>query len=411
MTVKKSETKPVKSVKGVSKSSRPVVRNAKRTIKKPKVVAKRPEMASRGMFIDFVPNRANSPMNVANGPFTSEELRAKKAKTLPARRPTPDRPIDRPPIPRPPRPPRSRVPVKRPVRITTGNMPQMDAPSAKVVRRTTVITTDSMPNINPARSITRSGAVTMPAAPGSLDRNIGDDGFFKDSSPLMSDDDLAVALAGFADDPEDISEVSSPLTDNLSREAAAFAEEIDALDDIDEIERLDNKDDDKDITIAEAIKSYKEQETDDFVSEPKPLFEDEETTQKPAKNRAYRTLYNSVDGKSPFLSSVSVEKRPLSGTAPATEVVIKGGEIVGGRLAEDAKTVTMAQPKEHRVVKLVRPKNVYTKKSTEPQVAKPQETIIIETPDKGHNVGLVIAIALTVLLGAGVGALIYLIFF
>ena len=117
---------------------------------------------------------------------------------------------------------------------------------------------------------------------------------------------------------------------------------------------------------------------------------------------------------------VTVEKRPLSGAAPATEVVISGGEVVGGRLAKQAE----AAQKEKKPIKLVRKnspeyrpihsKNVYAKRSEEnAEVVKnePNSTIVITPEEKGHNIGLIIAILLTILLGAGVGALIYLIFF
>lgn len=402
-------------------------------------VAKKP-VVNRGMFIDFAPGH-KSRVEELNNKLSQQ----KSPDELPTRRPTPDRPIDRPVVPRPPR---SKVPIKRKVGITSGNMPHIQGP-AKVVKQTTVIaTTDNMPEIGQSKRslrvaprrptpITRSGAVVMPSAPsagytGHKNSNIGEDGFFKDSSPLMSDADLAIALAGFADDSE---EETSPLTDNLSREAAEFAEEIDALDEVEDVEEIsgisdelsrdisDNLDTDvkKDnLTVADAMKNLKEkeqeEEIEDFVTEPKALFGEEEQDE-PKKNTIFRSLY---DGKSPFLTSVTVEKRPLSGAAPATEVVISGGEVVGGRLAKQAE----AAQKEKKPIKLVRKnspeyrpihsKNVYAKRSEEnAEVVKnePNSTIVITPEEKGHNIGLIIAILLTILLGAGVGALIYLIFF
>ena len=437
MTEKKKPTSAKKPA--VKKSAKAPAE--KPTAEKPveKSTAKKP-VVNRGMFIDFAPGHSQAHIDELNNRLSQQ----KTPDELPSRRPTPDRPIDRPAVPRPPR---SKVPIKRKVGITTGNMPHIQGPT-KVVKQTTVIaTTDNMPEISESKRhlrvaprrptpITRSGAVVMPSAPSAgytghkKSSNIDDNGFFKDSSPLMSDADLAIALAGFADDPEE----TSPLTDNLSKEAAEFAEEIDALDEVEDIEEVsddiseeltrdisDNLNTDvktDNLTVADAMKSLKEkeqeEETEDFVSEPKPLF-DEEKQEKPKKNIIFRSLY---DGKSPFLSSVTVEKRPLSGTASATEVVISGGEIVGGRLAKQAEAIQ----KEHKPVKLVRKespeyrpirtKNIYAKREEAPaEHTKPRDTIVITPEENNHNTGLIIAILLTIILGAGVGALVYLIFF
>ncbi|MBQ8984913.1 hypothetical protein IJ098_03630 [Candidatus Saccharibacteria bacterium] len=422
---------PVK--KSISKSAHAKSASVEATSAKSASVEK-PPVASRGMFIDFAPGRSRARVSALNEKISKQ----KSPDELPARRPTPDRPIDRPPVPRPPR---SRVPVKRKVGITTGNMPQMETPTRVIERTTIVATTDNMPEISESRRnlrvaprrptpITRSGAVVMPSAPsagytGSRRRSdeddrhrnssIGEDGFFKDSSPLMSDADLAIALAGFADDSEDD---VAPLTDNLSREATEFAEEIDALTVADALEDLEEK--------------AQEKEMEDFVSEPKTLFDatekdaqsedaDDSTARTSKKNTIYRSLYDRE--KSPFLASVTVEKRPLSGATPATEVMISGGEIVGGRLAKQAEVAQKekkplkfvrstkdGQSPEYRPVRAT--KNVYAKRREAAEASeKSHDTIIITPEEKGRNVGLVIAILLTIVLGAGVGALVYLIFF
>lgn len=443
----KNPTTKAKSASAKSASSKPASsKSAAKSTPVKSAPAEKPPVKSRGMFIDFAPGRARARVDALNEQLSKQ----KSPDELPARRPTPDRPIDRPPVPRPPR---SRVPVKRKVGITSGNMPHMETPT-RVVKQTTIVTTaDNMPEIGESRRnlrvaprrptpITRSGAVVMPSAPGAgytgshrnsdkddarRSSNIGEDGFFKDSSPLMSDADLAIALAGFADDSEDD---VAPLTDNLSREAAEFAEEIDALTVADALEDLEEKE--------------QEKEMEDFVSEPKTLFdgsdsEDADSAETDAtasdatasgaaaksssskKNTIYRSLYDRE--KSPFLASVTVEKRPLSGAAPATEVMISGGEIVGGRLAKQAevaqkekkplkfvRSARSGQSPEYRPVRAT--KNVYAKRHEAPESSeKPHDTIIITPEDKSRNIGLVIAILLTIILGAGVGALVYLIFF
>ena len=425
------------------KSKKPEKKSVSKSTHAKSASVEKPPVKNRGMFIDFAPGRSRARVDELNHRLSQQ----KPLDELPARRPTPDRPIDRPPVPRPPR---SRVPVKRKVGITTGNMPHMEAPTHVVKQTTIVATTDNMPEISESRRnlrvaprrptpITRSGAVVMPSAPSAgytgsrrhsdedddrvrRDSNIGEDGFFKDSSPLMSDTDLAIALAGFADDSEDD---TAPLTDNLSREAAEFAEEIDALTVADALEDLEEKE--------------QEKEMEDFVSEPKALFDNpdsESNTTKPVtesdvaertssssskKNTIYRSLYDGE--KSPFLASVTVEKRPLSGAAPATEVMISGGEIVGGRLAKQAEAAQKdkkplkfvrssknGQSSEYRPVRTT--KNIYTKRRETAEASEQShDTIIITPEEKGRNVGLVIAILLTIILGAGVGALVYLLFF
>ena len=84
-----------------------------------------------------------------------------------------------------------------------------------------------------------------------------------DYSP-MDDSDLAAVLAGFADDTAEITPVR---TEHVSREAADFAEEIEALDE------LSSGDGNK---IDRELSKALELETNDFVNEPKPLFTDPE---------------------------------------------------------------------------------------------------------------------------------------
>lgn len=369
----------------------------------------KPVMASRGRFIDFAPNRAKRPLNASES-----EMARKKAEFRPEPRPVV------------PRPPRSKVPVKRPVRVTTtfaahSNMPQMETPTG-VVERTTVITTadGAMPDLSPAQErpvrrrrfptrVTHSGAVTMPSVPGvnrgadrggnrgtkEVDARIDTmlDSYLDDDAPLMSDDDLKTVLAGFADDTD---EYGSNLTDDLSPEAADFAEEIDALD--------------SSLTVGDAIAALEEEEAEDFVKEPKALFDDTEdgdepgeaTTEAPVKRERYQALYTSVDGKSPFLTSVSVEKRPLSGGSATTVEAVSVG-AAEKRPSSERPARAPEAPARH--------KNVYEKRSSKPE-ARAHETVVVTTPvTDSKSVGLVIAIVLTVLLGAGVGALVYLIFF
>lgn len=191
-----------------------------------------------------------------------------------------------------------------------------------------------------------------------------------DLEPLMEDEDLAIALAGFVDEPEE------DMAEDFNQTASEFEEEIDALDELDEIDQ----------EIEEALRD----EAHDFISEPKPLFEEaEEQSKKPDSPDANRY---SLGGRSPFLTSVSVEKRPLSAYVPDSNINrLKPAPTtpVKNSYKEKVKTLLADSPKDSS-----------------------HQTMIISVPTKSeHNSALTIAIILTVLLGALAGGLIYLIFF
>lgn len=181
-----------------------------------------------------------------------------------------------------------------------------------------------------------------------------------DDEPLMDDDELSLALAGFADGDESLG-----LTDNLSREASDLEDELNALDELDDIS------DDLEAEIA------------DFVEEPKPIFENKKDA--PDANRF------SLGGRSPFLASVKVEKRPLSGAIPEEEI-------------EPVK-------KETPLKNTYRAKIKQVLKSDDKAVVR-RETTIVSTPEtRSNGIALAFAIILTIILGALIGAVVYLVFF
>ena len=186
-----------------------------------------------------------------------------------------------------------------------------------------------------------------------------------------SDDDLSLALAGFADDDD---EEMPSLTDNRSREANDFEDEIKALDELDDIDKIS---DDLEAEIA------------DFVDEPKPMFEKIKKPDAPDANGF------SLGGRSPFLTSVKVEKRPLSGIVPDEVKPIKKEANVPLKNAYRAKI-----------------KQVLKSDKTDDKKVLHRETTIVSTPQShAHNISLAIAILLTIILGGLIGAVVYLIFF
>lgn len=194
----------------------------------------------------------------------------------------------------------------------------------------------------------------------------------KDLEPLMKDEDLAIALAGFVDD-----DVDDHSPEENAEASSEFEEEIDALDELDEIDQ----------EIEEALRD----EAHDFVSEPKPLFKDEDESQ-PKKPDSPDANKYSLGGRSPFLTSVNVEKRPLSAYVPESNI----------NSLKPAPTTPVKNSYREKV------KNLLSDDSKE----QSRQTMIISVPSKSErNSTLIIAIVLTVLLGALVGGLIYLLFF
>ena len=274
-----------------------------------------------------------------------------------------------------------------------------------------------------------------------------------DYSP-MDDSDLAAVLAGFADDTAEITPVR---TEHVSHEAADFAEEIEALD---ELSSGDGNKIDRELSKALDL------ETNDFVDEPKPLFTDPEKTiqdavreaaeefgatevrdqdfagvgginydplvkdaekaEKIAREEAERkerariakakaeapdgNIYT-LGGRSPFLTSVHVEKRPLSGSHMTPLETATPKPLVSNLAPLDGT-------KSLSATRFTPIKNTYRAKMKQELADDAKEihrqTLIISTPDNGsknHSAAIVIAVILTILLGAGVGALIYLAFF
>ena len=275
--------------------------------------------------------------------------------------------------------------------------------------------------------------------------------------PLMSDNDLAVALASFAENPDTkvsttprhdattlrhdaaLRRNTAPRHDTVSsqsayrdsafssaniRETTAFEEELDALNELSDniVDGMSTGDD------IDAIEAEIEAETSDFVKEPKPLFEDplvkkskvreeresieeaerterlkeeaRERARENARRAPYAALYSA--DHSPFLASVTVEKRPLSAAAPQDEGKRSNSNSGSGFFGRQAKHTPVKNTYSSRMQKQLDDdaKEIH------------RQTMVMTTPEpKSHHTALTIAIILTILLGAGVGAVIYLVFF
>lgn len=275
-----------------------------------------------------------------------------------------------------------------------------------------------------------------------------------------SEDGLAEVLAGFAD-----ATVETPdLTDNLSPEVQDFEEEIDALEESEAVpdELLETPKSTS--TVRKAVekvaeKVTKEQKavetTENFISEPTVLFATtgadplveqslhrkrpefkEPTTyidgshvrgaeKKKPPVEPYRQI---LGGRSPYLNSVPVEKRPLSGSVPTEPRELPKPKVVAEKTEKVSykekilKTIheksapEKAEEPARRVAPAPRPvaKTTQTLEKLAPIEKKPKvqkETIAVpEVEGSANKFPLAIAVALTLVLGAVAGAFVYLVF-
>ena len=277
---------------------------------------------------------------------------------------------------------------------------------------------------------------------------------------VESEDGLAEVLAGFAD-----ATVETPdLTDNLSPEVQDFEEEIDALEESEAVpdELLETPKSTS--TVRKAVekvaeKVTKEQKavetTENFISEPTVLFATtgadplveqslhrkrpefkEPTTyidgssvrgaeKKKPPVEPYRQI---LGGRSPYLNSVPVEKRPLSGSVPTEPRELPKPKVAAGKTEKVSykekilKTIheksapEKAEEPARRVAPAPRPvaKTTQTLEKLAPIEKKPKvqkETIAVpEVEGSANKFPLAIAVALTLVLGAVAGAFVYLVF-
>lgn len=311
-------------------------------------------------FIDFVPRRPQQA--IVKHPVTEKPIakkvviaepdqkqRAAVKETKPKARPAPNKKMRRMDFVR--RPASAPLPEikaqKKTVRISVSSHPA-PMPELRSAAKTSKPTPRPMPKM---KSAPRPVSIPEPEV-----------------EPLMEDDELSLALAGFADDED-----APSLIDSLSKEANDLEEELSALDELD------------------AVSDDLEAEIADFVEEPKPMFA-EKKTDAPDANKY------SLGGRSPFLSSVRVEKRPLSSFVSNETKTLK------------AETRTPVKNSYRTKIKQV--VNKVREDRSESQPPRRRETTIISTPkDHANGIGLSIAIILTVILGAAIGAVIYLVFF
>lgn len=313
----------------------------------PQVAPRKRQIAPRGLRMDFVRRPSATPVAQVKTKKTIQISIASKPVVKPAAKP----------VTKPAPKPAPKAVIKPVIRTAPKPAPKpASMPALKTVVRP-VIKTSTRPAMK-----TAPRPVARPAM-----RPVEEE--LLDDEPLMDDDELSLALAGFADDDDS----SLGLIDNLSKEASDLEDELNALDELD------------------AISDDLESEIADFVEEPKPIFEKKKADVKD-------TSRFGLGGRSPFLSSVKVDKRPLSSLASSESKTVKTAEKTPLKNSyRDRIKQVISKDKESR---------------PEPKPLRRRETTIISTPEShSHNIGLAIAIVLTIVLGALIGAVLYLVFF
>ena len=424
-------------------STQKTATSAQRPAKASPETLRKPLMVNRGRFIDFAPaHPTKGPSRVTEDlPASTENLSTNKPASIKASDPDTTPHVTSRGL---------RIDFVRKsaptaassgVHTTPGTHTTPGVHTTPVRPASTVKITSSSTSItSPSTTITSSSTRISPSS--TVADVLGD----APDEPLMSDADLAAALAGFAD-ATPVEESYNPAAlgddnyDSTSDDDSTtdFASELDAFDELsDDILAGQSIGDDIDRIEAEI-----EAEANDFVKEPKPLFEDplvkiskareerehekeaaeaarfkaevKEQAREAAKRSPYAALYSTTNGRSPFLTSVNVEKRPLSASASASEL----SNLAKSKKAKPTSSSSLlasSRSKDERFSTLALLKNSYRnrmKKQLEDDAKViHRETMIISAPEvKGHNIALIIGILLTILLGAGVGLVVYLVFF
>lgn len=259
-----------------------------------------------------------------------------------------------------------------------------------------------------------------------------------DDLPPQNEDELNAILAGFADSD------APDMTDNLSKEVADFEEELDALEDLEEA-AADFVSEPKPLFVTSGADPLVEQsihrkkpeinepttyidgsavrEDDDVEIENNGKMIDDFVETPPPKPpvEPYRQI---LGGKSPFLNSVTVEKRPLSGYTSESSMTEGQNtlEHSSEKLSEKrtfskfvrktSKNDDISSKKEDNSPE--NNKHKYERRDEQPshfssRFSEPSISIPSNKP-KGLSLPLVLAIILTLILGAGAGAFIYLVF-
>lgn len=224
------------------------------------------------------------------------------------------------------------------------------------------------------------------------------------SNPRGSKDPLARQIV-----PEESEEELDEVEERLGS-VKDFEKDFDALENQTEEEEVEEDiEEEKEEAIDDFVKDRKEDYLDD-IDEIEKKVEEAEEEDTSRNNDAYV-----LGGRSPFINT-AVEKRPLSGGNKTFESTATAASFGGSRLSHGlraSKPVKKPAPRG-RYVPYEEPiphKNIYARTVEKEKKHKEVPTMVVGDAPKGSKASLVIAIVLTVILGATVGAIAYLALF
>ncbi len=171
-----------------------------------------------------------------------------------------------------------------------------------------------------------------------------------------------------------------------------------------DLDALENQTEDSD--IEDFVRDKKEDYLDDIDEIEKDVEEDTSRN-----NDAYV-----IGGRSPFINT-AVEKRPLSGgnkTFESTSAVASFSAARAQRNSRMSKQPVKRPAPRGRYVPYEEPiphKNIYARTVEKEKRGRDVPTMVVGESPKGSKISLIIAIILTVILGATVGAIAYLALF
>ena len=164
----------------------------------------------------------------------------------------------------------------------------------------------------------------------------------------------------------------------------------------------------------------RDEEIDEFIEDKKAddFLDDIDEIEKKVEEAEEDTSRNNdryvLGGRSPFINT-AVEKRPLSGGNKTFESTASAAMMGSGYRSRSQRPAKVARPKARgRYVPYEEPiphKNIYARTVAKEKENKNVPTMVVGESPKSSKMSLIIAIILTVILGATVGAIAYLALF
>ncbi len=156
---------------------------------------------------------------------------------------------------------------------------------------------------------------------------------------------------------------------------------------------------------SDSINDFVEDKKDDYLDDIDKI--EKETEEERASRNNSRYI---LGGRSPFINT-AVEKRPLSGGSKTFESTAAAAEMPVSRPVRRAKPTKAPKGRYVPYEEPIPHKNIYARTVAKEKEKRDVPTVVVGDTTKGSKISLIIAILLTVILGATVGAIAYLALF